>query len=185
MIALVLSVVGAMIFKSVSGLLDDTAWVTHTHIVIGKLAEVLSLVKDAETSQRGYIITGQEQYLKPYHAAIPLLKQNLAELKALTKDNPTQQQRLLPLTTAIQSRLPIAQTIIDVRRTQGFPFAQRFILKGDGRRQMDLIRSRIAHMDEAERRLLRIRSNNAQTASCLASIVGASGRTREITSPLK
>lgn len=174
-IAVILSVVGAMIYTSVSELLEDMARVTHTHIVMGTVAETLSLVKDVETSQRGYIITGQNRYLDPYHAAIPLLKQNLIKLKSLTADNDTQQRHLLPLTEAITNRLSVARAVIGVRRKQGFAAAQRIISTGEGRREMDAIRAGIADMDAEERRLLELRSNNAQSASRFALIAGAGG----------
>ena len=47
---------------------------THTHQVRGELADLLSELKDAETGQRGYVITGDESYLEPYKSALTAIK---------------------------------------------------------------------------------------------------------------
>lgn len=164
-----------MVFRSIVGLVSDTKWVEHTHIVIEQLGDTLSLVKDVETGQRGYIITGQEKYLGPYRTAIPSLQKNLTELQRLTIDNPQQQQRLQLLKQSIQSRVDLAQTVVAVRRTQGFEAAQRVVLSDVGRREMEVIRTRIASMEGEEKKLLQSRSNSARAAAQLAMNVCAGG----------
>ena len=73
---LVLGLVATILFFAVSGgvaylntrtLGDGATLVTHTHEVLSALDDVFGYVKDAETGQRGYIITGDESYLEPYH----------------------------------------------------------------------------------------------------------------------
>ena len=68
--------------------------VTHTHEVIKGLDELLSLLKDAETGQRGYLLTGDILYLQPYNAALLNLEEVLSEVENLMRDNPAQQGRL-------------------------------------------------------------------------------------------
>ena len=63
-----LIVVGATSYLSTRKLLDTSQWVSHTHQVLEKLEGVLSLLKDAETGQRGYLLTGEDHYLEPYNA---------------------------------------------------------------------------------------------------------------------
>ena len=48
-------------------------WVSHTHEVLSQLEQVMSTLKDAETGQRGYLLTGERPYLEPYEQALPRL----------------------------------------------------------------------------------------------------------------
>jgi len=175
LITAILSIVGVLVYRSIIGLLEDTAWVTHTHVVIETLSETLSQMKDVEAGQRGYIITGESKYLAPYRAALPALKQNLAKLKSLTADNEIQQERLIPLGKIIQSRIAIAQTTIDMRDKRGFAAAQKIVLTDIGRQEMNAIRARIARMEDEEKNLLSKRSKQAQNAAQLALNVCAGG----------
>ncbi len=66
-ISLVLLVaIGTVAYASISKLTRTSQWVTHTHEVLEHIAGVLSLLKDAETGQRGFVITGDEAFLEPY-----------------------------------------------------------------------------------------------------------------------
>ena len=85
------AVVGLHESQKSSGLAE---WVTHTHEVLGSLERVLSGVKDAETGQRGYLLTGNEDYLEPYSNAVEQVTDELARIKTLTSDNADQQRRI-------------------------------------------------------------------------------------------
>ena len=69
-------------------------WVSHTRDIISHNQRLLSDLKDAESAERGYIITGDENYLQPYKVAADDIQPTLNELRQLTVDNPAQQQRL-------------------------------------------------------------------------------------------
>src|SRR5690348_9577725 len=64
-----LGVVGATAYYEVAKLRHNDAWVDHTHQVISSLRKVQALVADAETGQRGYLITGDKLFLRPYNEA--------------------------------------------------------------------------------------------------------------------
>ena len=98
-------------------------WETHTHIVIQELERLLSGIKDAETGQRGYLLTGEEKYLEPYDAALGLIHTNLHRLEQLTLDNPSQQQRLARIQTLIMEKTAELKQTIELRRTQGLTAA--------------------------------------------------------------
>src|SRR5713101_4576206 len=93
----VLIVVGSVSYDSTSRLIDSAGWVAHTHQVLNGFDQVLGLLKDAETGQRGFIVTGEERYLEPYNSAREALNRKLTEVRTLTADNPAQQQRLSAL----------------------------------------------------------------------------------------
>ena len=97
------------------------------------LDEVAARLVDAETGQRGFLLTGDETYLEPYREAVKNLDQVLGQLKVLSADNPKQQKHLQELEPLIEKKLSELQTTIDVRRNQGFAAANQVVLAGHGK----------------------------------------------------
>jgi len=100
---------------------------------------LLGLLRDAETSQRGYVITGDEAYLQPYNAAVDMLP----SLRAQLRDHPRtaeEAEAFVRIETAMDTKLiELAQTV-DVRRSAGFEAVRSIIVEGRGKEQMDLLR---------------------------------------------
>src|SRR5712672_3433562 len=119
----ILIVVAAVSVRSMVKNAEDRAWVTHTYVVLEKLDAVLSNLIDAETGQRGYIITGEASYLEPYNDARAHVNQNLAELRTLTADNPTQQHALELLEPTAATMLSTLQDRIEIRDREGMAAA--------------------------------------------------------------
>jgi methyl-accepting chemotaxis protein len=155
---LVMMIVGAVSYDSTTKLIDSAEWVRHTHEVINGLDEVLSSMKDAETGQRGYIITGETRYLEPYRGAHDEIDQKLKSLRELTSDNPHQQQRLTDLGPLIAGKFTEMQSIIDLRNGKGFTPAAQEVLTDKGKNLMDSIRKLVGEMREEEIGLLAKRS---------------------------
>jgi methyl-accepting chemotaxis protein len=195
----VLLVVGAVSYDSTTKLSSSAEWVRHTHEVLIGLDELLSGMKDAETGQRGYVITGESRYLEPYNAARDLVDQKLNSVRSLTSDNPIQQQRLQTLGPLLDSKFTELQTVIDLRKTKGFAAASQEILTDKGKNLMDAIRKQVNAMVSEETGLLDKRSAEEQDRShrtvltivlgCLTSFVllGVVGvlLTRNIVGPLR
>ena len=139
---------------------ESKRWLDHTHEVIQELESIASIVKDAETGQRGYLLTGDKRYLEPYEVAIAQIDARLQQLRALTADNPTQQRRYELLEREIDARLAIIKKTIALRQTKGFQPAVQVVLSGEGRRRMDNIRQIVAQMEEEEKSLLASRTEN-------------------------
>ena len=152
----ILITISAVSYWNTDNLLSTTDWVTHTHLVVESLQNLLSNVKDAETGQRGYVITGDESYLEPYNAAREGLAKEIAEVRSLTKDNVTQQQRIDDLEALIKNKCAVLQETINARKdkTNGFDAALKVIQTGKGKNLMDEIRKVIAEMRENETTLL-------------------------------
>ncbi|MCY1076069.1 CHASE3 domain-containing protein [Archangium lansingense] len=131
--------------------------VEHSHEVITGLERVLSSVKDAETGQRGYVITGDESYLAPYSEAQGSLDTELARVRGLLADNPEQTRRLDALQSLLTQKLASMKSAVDLRRTRGFEAAQAAITTGEGKVLMDDIRRTVAELRQEERRLLESR----------------------------
>ena len=105
-----------------------------------KLDEVVALLVDAETGQRGYLLTGDDAYLEPYREAIKNLDQVMGQLKDLTAGNPNQQKQLQTLEPLIERKLAELQMSIDLRRKEGFAAANQVVIAGHGKELMDQIR---------------------------------------------
>src|SRR6267154_5634238 len=157
----ILIVVAAVSVRSMVKNAEDRAWVTHTHIVLEQLDAVLSNLVDAETGQRGYIITGEVSYLEPYNDARAHVHQNLAELRTLTADNSNQQRALDLLEPATATTLSTLQERIDIRDRKGLAATAEVVRAGSAKLLMDQIRALIAGMRMEENRLLKSRSEEA------------------------
>ncbi|MGB6111392.1 MAG: CHASE3 domain-containing protein [Acidobacteriaceae bacterium] len=90
----------------------NQSWVLHSRQVLFELSQVESLLKDAETGQRGFLYTGQPTYLQPYNVALMQIEPHLRNLSQLTADNPRQQAYISQLHRLTQEKLnELAQTI--------------------------------------------------------------------------
>ncbi|GEM_PF-749514 len=132
--------------------------VAHTQEVLTELEATVSTVKDAETGLRGYLITGDDRYLEPYHEAVARVENQMRHLGELTQDNPDQQGRLPVLAARVRAKLHDLQNAMEVRRERGFEAARRMVLTGQGKQEMNAIRQVIAEMEREERDLLNRRS---------------------------
>src|ERR1700730_10891385 len=157
--------IGSVAYRSINSLTNTNQWITHTYKVLESAAEVLSLLKDAETGQRGYVIAGDEAYLEPYRGAIDQLPKVVKQLRELTADNSNQQRRLDEAEPVIAERLAVLKRVIGVRREAGLEVATKDIRTGEGKRLMDDLRRIMRQMDLEERGLLKQRAEEAAAAA--------------------
>ncbi len=153
-----LTVVGAVSYDSTIKLIDSAEWVRHTNETLKELDELLSGMKDAETGQRGYVITGEDRYLAPYRGARDLVDQKLRNLRELTIDNSRQQERLAAIEAQVNVKFAELQATIELRKTKGFSAAAQEVLTDKGKNAMDSIRQTIGEMQQEEMGLLAARS---------------------------
>ena len=131
----------------------DALQITHSHEVLAALDEVLSLAKDAETGQRGYLITGEDRYLEPHTAAVARIDERLSDVERLTRDNAAQQNRIPSLQSRITAKLRELEETIALRRTPGFEAARAVVVTDRGKGAMDAIRAKVAEMQQEEQLL--------------------------------
>ena len=143
---------------------DSDAWVDHTHEVISTNQQLLSDVKDAESAERGYIITGDEGYLEPYRLASADIQPSTERLLRLTADNPKQQHRVKGLQALIDERMAVFTDALRQRKESGFNAAEAVVLAGQGRTVMKQIRDASQEIESEENRLLRERVNDRQAS---------------------
>ena len=113
-------IMGAVSFNSTVDLVDASNKVDHSHEVIRRLELIVSRLKDAETGQRGFVITGEDQYLEPFNVGIAGVELELKNVRALTSDNPFQQRKLDIIEPLVQLRLKKLSETINLRRNAGF-----------------------------------------------------------------
>jgi methyl-accepting chemotaxis protein len=166
----ILVAIGAVSYQSTAKLTETAKWVAHTYQVLEKLEGVLSGMMDAETGQRGYILTGEERYLEPYRDAQASVDQKIKSLRELTKDNVDQQRRLdilEPLIDGKEGKFADLQESIDLRKDKikGFDAALQMVRTDKGKTVMDEIRKTLEAMADEENSLLIKRSEEAQASA--------------------
>ncbi|GAA3911933.1 response regulator [Chitinophaga oryziterrae] len=149
-------------FFSIKNLLASAFLVDHTNQVILQLENTISVMKDAETGQRGYLLTGDEEFLDPYKGAFDSALAAVNNIQALTQDNPAQQTSIRELRGMINRRQAHLQHSIDSRRA-GQPIS--FDSLQGGRMIMDSARKLVMLMEDRERHLLQQRTANLNSVS--------------------
>ncbi|MBX9688039.1 MAG: response regulator [Candidatus Obscuribacterales bacterium] len=148
-------------FDSLSKQTESKASVDHTLNVLINLEALLSTLKDLETGQRGFVLTGEDSYLEPYRKSINNVKKELEKLKQLTPDNEAQQKRLNKLESLISDKVIELQRVIDIRSKDGLEAAIQAVRTGTGKQLMDQIRLNIAEMKVEENKVLELRNSAA------------------------
>jgi methyl-accepting chemotaxis protein len=162
---LVVGAVGVLTYRATSELVDSADLVTHSHKVKENVSQVLSAMKDAETGQRGFVLTGEERYLEPYTAGLKVIEGHLKDLEELVSDNPEQLKKVAALQSLIAAKLAeLAETIL-LRRQRGEQAAVAVVLTDRGKKTMDNMRRVIGEMDSEENLLLRERDQHAKATA--------------------
>ncbi len=173
---LTLMVIGWVSYHSTTNLIASEELISHTHEVVATLESGLAILTDAEAEQRSYLLTGDEQFLRDSRDAQAQVGGWMKQLRALTADNPEQQQRLDKIEPLISQRLAILNSRIKLRQEQGLEAAAADVSTlRDGKKVMDQIWSGIIEMREAENRLLVQRQRAAQARTRLAELVILTG----------
>jgi signal transduction histidine kinase/DNA-binding response OmpR family regulator/CHASE3 domain sensor protein len=170
---------GYLAGKNIQTIREGSALVIRSQETMTALSDVLSAVQDAETGQRGYLLTGDDSYLEPYRAALGLASTRLDAMEKALADDPAQQDRLKLLARRVQDKLDELRETIELRRTQGLEPALAVVTSNRGKAAMDDIRARLAAMgaielDKRARRLEEMESayNTALTSGSASAVLG-------------
>lgn len=177
----ILIVVSVLSYRNMVRNDQDRQWVTHTHRVLEQVDAVLTDLLNAETGERGFILTGETSFLGPYNEAIARVDKDVTELRQLTSDNPTQQQAMDRVEPLISERLDMLRSRIEVRREEGLVSGAEIVRQGPGKQHMDKIRAQLAGMTQEENRLLVLRTEEAVKSSSNTRIVIVTGEILAIT----
>jgi signal transduction histidine kinase/ActR/RegA family two-component response regulator len=147
--------------------------VDHTFEVQSTAQVLLSQVQAAENGQRGFLITGDDDYLKRFDGALARVPELLANLRYLTADNPHQQARLDRLEPLVKARFDRIQRSIDLTKEGDKNAAFGVVKAGEGKTLMDDIVAELSAFVKAERDLLAMRqSKSAEIRLWLSVLIG-------------
>lgn len=162
------ALVGALFL--VRGQQQAQHWVSHTLEVEEQLSSVLSGVQQAETGQRGYLITRDPAYLEPFTSGGHSLHQELAELRALVSDSPEQSARAATLQRLIEDRIDRLTDFVEMIRRGDTAGVAAGVKSGVGLGQMRRIRTLVAEMRTHEAGLFAVRSDSAAWQAALLTL---------------
>ena len=114
---------------------------TRSIEALSQLQAMLSTLKDAETGQRGYLLTGRESYLEPFETAKQALAPEIAAARSLVADEPAQRHRLESLIALANVKMQELTQTVDLRRAGQADAAMELVLSDRGKDTMDRIRA--------------------------------------------
>jgi CheY-like chemotaxis protein/CHASE3 domain sensor protein len=143
--------------------------------VLGHIQSIASTLKDAETGQRGFLLTGRENYLEPYLAAKQVLPAELGNVRALLADDPAQRGRFESLQALASDKMQELNETIDLKRAGKADAALALVLTDRGKSAMDRIRLMADEMQNQERQLITQRAEEWRKSANLAFVVTSGG----------
>ena len=153
---------GWLSYRNLQVVAQSTAWEADTRLVIQEFDELLSSLKDAETGQRSFIITGSQDYLKPYNTGTTETWAHLSRLRLLTANNSSHQKRLDLMTSLATEKFAELKETIWLRQTKGFAAAQKVVVTDAGRHLMIQLQLQRSMAVAEEQKLLEERVGKKQ-----------------------
>ena len=151
--AFILFGVAVFSFKNSAKFVASNAMVDHTNQVLSEFEQILVLSVDEETGERGFIITGEGNYLEPFSNANTKIVEHLNKVKELTKDNPDQQKNIEELENKLKLHITYLNKCIDLRK-KDFEKAKELVASEEGKHIEDEIRKIIDKSQGIEHSLL-------------------------------
>jgi methyl-accepting chemotaxis protein len=176
-LVLIVGAISGFIVERVLFLEKSAAWKGHTYEVLQSLDDSLKGMINQETGVRGYLISGDRQFLEPYLAGIEQFDSAFANTKALTADNAAQQARLEQLhELAMTWRNEVAEVEIRLMSDPASREQARAMESaGAGKQSMDAFRSKLAEIANVERTLLAQRGEAESRAASMTLVAAAGG----------
>lgn len=163
-ILLIVTLAGLMAWTAFTHLVElrrSQEELAHTHEVMQTAQRLFSSLQDAETGQRGYLITGDDAFLEPWRAATGRIPTEMSRLRRLVADNPAQLDRMGELERFATLRLDTLRRNLELGRRGDMATARENIAQGVGKRQMDEVRRVTAEIIAEETGLLARRQAQA------------------------
>jgi len=161
---LALGILASLLWAALQRSTSADRMVEHTYQVLNASASVRMYLERAQTSERGYLLAGEDQYVEAYQSAVASERQACAVLRRLTADSSVQHARLDEFDRLLQTRLDMLAGAMEVRRQQGMAAIPYLVRAVRGGMLMDQLRGILDAVDAEEHRLLHIRSAAASAA---------------------
>ncbi|MBB5208349.1 sensor domain-containing diguanylate cyclase [Chiayiivirga flava] len=146
--------VGATVVSGARRFVQDTRWVGHTHATIEQISRLYARIRDVESAQRGYLLTGHIDYLSQLEVGAPEVEALGRGLIDQVRDNAAQHARAREIATLAVERVAISRQTAALYQEQGLASAQREVASNRGKRVMDHVVELMRAMEAEERRLL-------------------------------
>ncbi|HEX7515728.1 MAG TPA: CHASE3 domain-containing protein [Chthoniobacterales bacterium] len=138
--------------------------------VIVQAERLLSTLKDAETGQRGFVITGDKHYLDPYESARSRLQDEIDRLRDM-RNVAVPLRELDAIQALVQTKLDELGETIALRRSGGFEAAAARVEQGAGKETMDELRKRVSAVRDQQEALLWTEGGQIESATTLRTLV--------------
>ncbi len=164
-------VVAAIVYTNVTGLIDDFRWVDHTRTVIASGRQLAKLLVDMETGERGFLVTGRDEFLDPYLRGKTEFARLIAQTRELVKDNPAQVERLRRIEALAERWDQQAGAVNIAKRREvnagraSMDDVAALVAAKTGKGMMDELRALLAEFEETEQRLLDEREKEAEASA--------------------
>jgi diguanylate cyclase (GGDEF)-like protein/PAS domain S-box-containing protein len=175
LLALAMAIVGFASDRFVERSKESSRWEDHTHEVLASLQSLLTALEGAESSYRGFAVTGSPEILEHYRESRAAFDSAAAKIDGLTRDNPFQQDQLQALWRLARQDRQYAEAVIALRQAKGFAAATRYIQDGRGQRMMHERQAVVLAMQDAELGLLVSRTGDAKRSANAARTVLIAG----------
>ena len=160
---LILALIGGATYRSLISMQQALEWEAHTRDVQLHLEKMQAALMEAETSARGYVLIGRDDFPQSFDKGASLFRTQLQQLLNLTADKPAQQQRLTAIQRLGEQKLAFMQKLIEIRRTEGVERATEEVNAGIGVSLMNQIRPLVSELQQEEVFLLDMRKADLQT----------------------
>lgn len=140
----------------------STNLVEHTQEVLVKSNNVLLDILNIESGSRGYVLTENEAFLKPFDKSILTINKSIGELDSLTNDNQNQQTRIHTLVNLIEDKITYTKNTIKHIKLKSLSEGEKMISDGKGNILSDKIRSLVAEINSEEFNLLKLRKTESE-----------------------
>jgi CheY-like chemotaxis protein len=168
-------IIAVLSYDSVRQTTATSRGLTSTVEVLAQLQATMSTLKDAETGQRGYLLTGRGTYLEPFETAKQSLPVALSSARALLADDPVQRHRLEGLTALANEKMEELERTVELRRNGQPEAALAVVLTDHGKDVMDRIRTLNDEMQNDERRLVAQKSVEWRKAATFSFAITSGG----------
>jgi len=153
----ILLVISYVTYKNYSNYTREVALIRHSNEIIKTTEFIFSMLKDAETGQRGFQLTGDTSYLRPYYSALKVLPHQFKTLDSLVKNSPQQSSADSLKSLAQAQFLVVANIIANVERSGLYMDRFENTLMARGKKNMDLIRRTAARILSEEEKVFKKR----------------------------
>ncbi len=149
-IGIVLVVVVVLFYADFRAFEDATTQIDVTRQLLQGTDAVLSSVKDAETGQRGYLITNDKTYLGPYNAAVKALPRQLDDLSRAAAAAHREESQVVRIRSLVAAKMTELKLTIEVQERQDFSGPRAIVQTEEGRLTMDELRAACALVASGE-----------------------------------